>query len=214
MKVKAGIGHFLGITLLLAGASRPAASQSVSSAWVGDAPIVESVDEIMARDAAIASSSSPKVPVRPRLRRTLAGGAVPSPAAGSNIARSPQIAGPLLPQTLGTSFLAVQSSESAFIPPDTMGCVGPTQILVCVNGRIKLFDRSGTLDTTVLNVTTDSFFSSVRGTTSASDCRVRFDPDSKRWFVVMINTPSTNNRIMIAVSKTATITSSSQFFFY
>jgi len=210
--MRAAIGHFLAVGLVLAGAAPSARTQEDTSAWVGDAPIIENVADILARDAAVPASVSG--PVRARLRKSQGGGPAPAPAIEPLSAAVPSITGPLAPQTVGTSFLAVQSSESPFIPPDTMGAVGPTQIVVCVNGRIKVFDRAGTLDPTVLNVSTDAFFSSVRNGTSASDCRVRFDPDSKRWFVSMINTPSTNNRVMIAVSQGATITPASFFSFY
>ncbi len=105
--------------------------------------------------------------------------------------------------TVGNSFLAAQSSESGFVPPDTMGDVSPTQVLVCVNGRIKAFKRDGTLD--VLNTTTDAFFLSVRNGSSTSDPRVRWDPLAQRWIVVIINVSNQNNRIMLAVSNGPTI---------
>jgi hypothetical protein len=104
-----------------------------------------------------------------------------------------------------------------------MGSVGPSQILVCINGRIKLFDRTGKLDNTVLNITTDAFFASVitppppppsTVTYDSSDCRVRYDRDSQRWYVVMIDTVPSNNRIMIAVSSQSTITAANYFSFY
>src|SRR5579862_2700595 len=104
MNLKAGIGHSLGILLLLAGASSPAASQSGASAWVGKAPIVETVAQIMARDAASPSSSTVSVQPRRRLSRPPAPGAVPSAASQQEIAGTAHIAGPFLPQTVGTSF--------------------------------------------------------------------------------------------------------------
>src|SRR5437870_13533716 len=60
------------------------------------------------------------------------------------------------PQTIGTSFLGAKVSESGLIPPDSMGEVGPTQILICENGRIKVFDKNGVPGG--LNETTDPFF--------------------------------------------------------
>ncbi len=42
---------------------------------------------------------------------------------------------PLAPQPLGTSFTGATLSESGFVPPDSMGAVGPTQYVVLVNGR-------------------------------------------------------------------------------
>ena len=55
---------------------------------------------------------------------------------------APQAMGPRNPQTVGTTFKGVGLSESGYIPPDSMGDVGPTQILMHVNGRIKVFDKS------------------------------------------------------------------------
>ena len=43
----------------------------------------------------------------------------------------------------GTSFLGADFGDSGFVPPDSMGAVGPTQILVDVNGRLRVFDKSG-----------------------------------------------------------------------
>src|SRR5574337_567816 len=121
-------------------------------------------------------------------------------------------ASPLLytPQTVGTSFLGPKLSESLFVPPDSIGAVGPSQVLVIANGRIKVFDKSGVLGG--LNVTTDTFFASVR-TASASDPHVRYDRLSGRWFVTMIDV-ATVNRVLIAVSSSSTITNTSSFTFF
>ena len=75
------------------------------------------------------------------------------------------------PQTVGTGFLAVSLSpptfpESGSIPPDSMGDVGPSQILVGVNGRIKVFDKTGVLGG--LDSDMDVFFNSVRNSDLAS----------------------------------------------
>ena len=51
----------------------------------------------------------------------------------------------LSPQTIGTNFQTVTLTgltESASIPPDPMGDVGPTQILAATNGRIKVSTRA------------------------------------------------------------------------
>src|SRR5262249_49325122 len=118
---------------------------------------------------------------------------------------------PRLPQAAGVNFLGIQISESPFIPPDSMGAVGPTQFLAIANGRIKVFDRQGNLGT--LNADTDVFFHSVLNGSSMSDPRARFDRLSQRWFITAINV-STPNRVLIAVSSSATITDTSSFTFY
>src|SRR5205823_5428858 len=116
-------------------------------------------------------------------------------------------------QTSGTNFLGPVYANSGFLPPDSMGAVGPSQIVVGVNGWIRTYDKkNGTADF-ALNTTMDNFFASVRNLSTTSDPRVIFDRLSQRWFVSMINT-STPNRILLAVSSGATITSAGSFTFY
>jgi PKD repeat protein len=124
----------------------------------------------------------------------------------------PPNAGPFNPQTVGTGFLGAQLSESGFIPPDSMGAVGPSQFLVCVNGRIKVFDKNGNLGP--LNADTDVFFNSVQTPGSGtSDPHVRYDRLSGRWFITMIDVAATN-RVLIAVSSGPTISGTSSFTFF
>jgi len=96
-----------------------------------------------------------------------------------------------------------------------MGAVGPTQILVGVNGRIRTFNKSTGAADGVLNATMDSFFGSVRSGISTSDPRVRYDRLAGRWFVIMINV-STPNRVLLAVSDGGILTQSTvwTFFFF
>jgi hypothetical protein len=118
---------------------------------------------------------------------------------------------PFAPQTVGVSFLGADKTESPFRPPDTMGAVGPSQVLVFVNGRIKVFSKTGTLG--ALNSSTDTFFNAVRNGSSVSDPRVRYDRLSGRWFLSII-TVSTPNKVCLAVSNGSTITSATSFTFF
>ncbi len=94
-----------------------------------------------------------------------------------------------------------------------MGAVGPTQVLVYVNGRIKVFDKTGVLG--ALNVTTDTFFDTVRNGFGTTDPHVRYDRLSGRWFLTMINVETANsNRVLIAVSSGSTITDTTSFTFF
>lgn len=121
--------------------------------------------------------------------------------------------GPLTPQTVGTSFLGAQLSDTiGYVPPDSMADVGTSQIVVCVNGRIRTFNKSGVADG-ALDTTTDNFFTSVLGGSSTSDPRVRFDRLSGHWFITMI-TVNTPNFVLVAVSSGPTITSTSSFTFF
>ena len=139
----------------------------------------------------------------------------------------PKVAGPAAPQqrtgkaaitpsqavTPGpTNFLGAQLSESNFIPPDSMGAVGPSQILVSVNGRIKVFDKQGTLGG--LDVTDSAFWESVSNDVEPTDPGVEYDRLSHRWIVSAINVENTNNRVMLAVSNGPTITDETSFSFY
>jgi hypothetical protein len=122
---------------------------------------------------------------------------------------------PLNPQTPGTSFKGVTVSESGFIPPDSMGDIGPTQILFAENGRVKVFDRNGVLG--ALNVTDSTFFASVLAVNEeVTDPQVRYDRLSQRWFVTMLSLPATAiaNKILIAVSSGPTITDTTSFTFF
>jgi IPT/TIG domain len=117
-------------------------------------------------------------------------------------------------QTLGTNFTGATISDTpGFVPPDTMGAVGPTQYLVTVNGRFRSFNKTTGLADGALNVDPDVFFSSVRSDVT-SDPRVRYDRLSGRWFITMIDVNGTNNRILLAVSSGGTIASASSFTFF
>jgi len=111
------------------------------------------------------------------------------------------------------SFTGATLAETNAFPPDTMGAVGPTQFLMAVNGRIRVFNKStgakGELDADI-----DSFFNSVRGGLATTDPQVRYDRLSGRWFVLIINIATGNNRVMLAVSDGATISSATVWTFY
>ena len=208
---------FLGGPARAGNGSDPA--ETVGVPWTGEPGVTETVAEIMEREA-----RAPKIPTLPG--ETGAPGRRPAPI-GVNPA-SPAVpqwpfqaggalasqVGPLAPQTVGTNFKAISllsPNESQFLPPDSMGGVGPTQILAIANGRIKVFDRTGVLGG--LNVTDGNFFASVTGPSGVTDPQIRYDRLSGRWFVTELTTTSPN-RILIAVSSGPTITSTSSFTFF
>jgi hypothetical protein len=113
----------------------------------------------------------------------------------------------------GTSFLGADSGDSGFIPPDSMGSVGPTQIVVFVNGLIRVYDKQGNV--VALNDVSDSdFWSSVSNGSEPTDPGVEYDRLSQRWILSAINTTNTNNRVMLAVSDGPEITDETDFTFY
>ncbi len=116
-----------------------------------------------------------------------------------------------LPQTVGTTFDGDLLSETAgFIPPDSDGDVGPTQVVVTSNGRLKVFSKAGVVGG--LNTTTDNFFASVRSA-GTSDTHVRYDRLTQRWFLTVIDV-ATPNKVLIAVSSGSNITSMASFTFF
>ncbi|MFZ1322921.1 MAG: hypothetical protein WAT71_15295 [Ignavibacteria bacterium] len=116
------------------------------------------------------------------------------------------------PQTIGANFQGPKLSESGYIPPDTQGDVGPTQALVCANGRIKVYSKAGVVGG--LNSDLDVFFNSVRNGSGISDPHIRYDRLTQRWYVVAINTQSAPNRIVIARSSGPTISNLASFTFF
>jgi hypothetical protein len=100
----------------------------------------------------------------------------------------------------------------AFVPPDTMGDVGPSNVVVVINNWIKVWDRNGNLG--ALNAHLDTFFNSVRNGFSVGDSRVKYDRLSQRWIITTFNTANSNNRICIAVSDGPNLTAGTVWTFY
>src|SRR3954447_9014515 len=112
-------------------------------------------------------------------------------------------------------------NDSGAYPPDTQGDIGPTQFISMVNGRVRSYNKATGVADGALNADTDIFWSSVMTPGAgnfSSDPHIRYDRLSGRWFAVMIDVPggtgSQENRIMLAVSDGATITSSTNFHFF
>ncbi|MGB8507584.1 MAG: lamin tail domain-containing protein [Pyrinomonadaceae bacterium] len=136
---------------------------------------------------------------------------------GGSLRTPPQTVVPYAPQTTSTSFTGATLADTGAFPPDTMGAVGPTQYVVFVNGRVRTFNKTTGVADGVINADSDVFFSSVLtpvpagGVNFTSDPNVRYDRLSRRWFLTIIDVPSsttstigdTPNRILIAVSDAA-----------
>ncbi|MCO5295522.1 MAG: hypothetical protein M9921_01560 [Fimbriimonadaceae bacterium] len=190
--------------------------------WVGERGINETVDEIMARQRATPNFQTPppyymgpeheidRWWIKPNPDSPKVSQWPPAPRGAQKAERGG--GGRYTPQPVGTDFLGATLPESGYLPPDSNGAVGPTQILVVVNGRIKVFDRNGSVGP--LNTSTSTFFNSVRNGAGVSDPQVRYDRLSGRWFVLMITTVNQNNRIVLAVSSGPTITGMASFTFF
>lgn len=184
--------------------------------WTGERGITETVAQIMERER----NAPPVDASRPRETKpwldysSVPPKASPDAPVVAQWPPAPAVIGlraPLNPQTVGTSFKGVGVSKSGYIPPDSMGDVGPTQILMHVNGRIKVFDKAGVLGP--LNASDATFWSPVAA--GISDPEVRYDRLSGRWFILAITIAETvNNKIVLAVSSGPTITGMASFTYY
>lgn len=192
---------------------------------MGEAPITETTDDIQSRtDSRSAELRLLNYVEHPRRNQQPQRDHLPQhPDALSGAQWPPDSTHPFpffsssfFPQATPTpslSFTAGTLSQIGSFPPDTMGAVGPTQFLMAVNGRIRVFSKTtgvvGDLDTDI-----DSFFNSVRGGETTTDPRVLYDRLSGRWLVLIINAAAANNRLMLAVSDSATITAATAWSFY
>jgi uncharacterized repeat protein (TIGR01451 family) len=132
--------------------------------------------------------------------------------------------------TIGLNQQLSSGSTNGFIPPDTMGSVGPNHIVEMINGSFRVFSKttgallpgSSSLDgfwtgpagQTIppLPAPTNACCSSPSCSNFTFDPRIVFDPVSNRWFAASIdadcvanNAPGVygGNRIYVAVSATS-----------
>src|SRR2546427_443771 len=114
--------------------------------------ISETVGEIMARQALVPPGTpsfvrevnpANEVPPPPKHDNPNAPSVSQWPPEESSTLAAEQI---LSPQSIGVNFKAIAFGETpGYVPPDTMGDVGSTQILTVTNGRIKVFSKAGVL---------------------------------------------------------------------
>jgi hypothetical protein len=192
---------------------------------VTDAPIQRSTAELMADQAVRPANQNlsyrmlkQEFEIEGRENRPEAPGAIEAsqwPLAEKSLAGEPELGAP---QTLGTQFDgATGPTETGAFPPDTMGAVGPTQVAIFLNGRLRTFNKTTGVADGIINADSDVFFASVMTPPLAgevvftSDPMVRFDRLSNRWFLNIIDvvlnaaTGATTraNRVLIAVSDAA-----------
>lgn len=109
------------------------------------------------------------------------------------------------------SFDAVNLNDitQGWRPPDPMMACGTKQLMVTVNGRIRVFDK--TTGAQQYDINADVFFQDVRGGSNAVDPRVVYDVTSQRWFISSITNSFSNNRVLIAVSSSSVLTPQTTF---
>ncbi len=106
--------------------------------------------------------------------------------------------------TIGLNFTAsTLFVDSFFIPPDTMGAVGPDHIVEFINGRYSVYRKSDGVR--VQTSSLDEFWraAGVSFSSSPFDPRMLFDPSSQRWFASSADNQSADNDFLVAVSKSS-----------
>ncbi len=83
----------------------------------------------------------------------------------------------------------LNSNGNTFIPPDTMGAVGPRHVVQLINGEFVVFDK--TTGAQVERRPLDSFWTTRAGLAIVNngrfDPRIVYDPVSERWFALSIH---------------------------
>jgi len=127
--------------------------------------------------------------------------AMANPAYASSANLSPPIGnGPDLAQTPTDEIFGLQVTDTAgFVPPDTMGAVGPTQFLFSVNDHLRAYGKN-TPHTQIFDFDEVAFWGSTANAAGVSDTHVRYDRNTQRWFITEIDVPTGNNHILLAVS--------------
>ncbi|GAO40169.1 hypothetical protein SCH01S_45_00120 [Sphingomonas changbaiensis NBRC 104936] len=116
------------------------------------------------------------------------GTALLSAAAVSVLGASPSAAATILQKFDGVSLRDFITASNGFgtTPPDMAGAVSNTHVMQVVNGGVAIFDRSGNR---LSYQRTDQFISAagvpVSFQNSPFDPRLKYDPNSKRFFGVM-----------------------------
>ena len=198
----------------------------VGQPWTGSAGIQRTTRAIMQQAPAHHPTRAvPEFNAHPKLQPNpnAPGRSSDKPATAAAVPTAPKLA-------VGTSFTGATLAEEqlgagGFVPPDSMGAVGPSQFLVAVNGKVKVLSKTGSVGQ--LNTDLNTFFSSVMspapagGETDTTDPRVRYDTLSGKWFVTCIDVSfdslgnvQGNNRILMAVSDGPTITNSTVWTFF
>lgn len=119
---------------------------------------------------------------------------------------------------VGSNFTGSTLSNTGndFIPPDTMGAIGPNYFTEFLNNSYRVYDRnSGSVaqSKTALQFWTDAGVSVSQNTNdNLTDPRIIYDHDSARWFAAYIDIVNGNsanpNNFLLAVSNSADPTGS------
>ncbi len=92
------------------------------------------------------------------------------------------------------------ADPGSYIPPDLYIAAGPTHIIGTDNGRIRIWDKNGTL---VKSIISDTWFSSTVNSASTFDPKVLYDHFAKRWIMVWLDQDDATARGYYLVSVSA-----------
>ena len=118
---------------------------------------------------------------------------------------------PASAQVIGQQFTGSSRAQSGFIPPDTMGAVGPNHFIELINGRYVVYPKfainnaNGTR-TPLFASSLNAFWANAGATHTgafAFDPRIVYDPFSQRFFAASVDNQRGNNFFMLAVSRTS-----------
>jgi hypothetical protein len=143
-------------------------------------------------------------PLRPRKERQPVATAIDSnqiqnASVASLRTISPQPQSVVLPVMVST-FPGGQDNGTS-IPPDTSGAVGPQHVFNPLNDNVSIFDRHGSLLSTL---PLDDFWAALGLNGSTFDPRVVYDPYEKRFvFVTMADAGQPTSSLYVAVSETS-----------
>ena len=216
--------RILGAAIVLVAFASHAHAQQAGVRWTGAAAATRATADLLAAEAASppAAVAAREALSRHNIPSAAARRANPASPAYPTSQPNPHKAAPTATDGAATarvagvaqSFPGITFAQSGgFVPPDAHGDVGPTQVLAAVNARLRTIDKTTGAADGILDVGANTFFAPVRGASTVSDQRVIFDRLARRWLLVA-NTTSLPNRILIAASDSAFITPSTAWSLY
>ncbi len=176
----------------------------------------ESVAALATRLLPPCPPAPPPAPVGPNPTQNpnaLSGAFFPN-ASASNSLSSPA-------QTVASTFVAGDQSINASwvgTPPNTMGCVGPTQFVAAIDPTLTSYTKAGIRDN-VFDLQPDSFLNLDGDFNSIADMsnpHIYYDAQSNRWYYIALNDDANslnklNNGFSIWVSDSGILSNASKF---
>ena len=110
----------------------------------------------------------------------------------------------VLALNIDLSFTGSSLLSTGFIPPDTMGAVGPDQFVELINGRYSVYRNTDGVR--VQTSTLNDFWRNagvVPAGSFAFDPRVTYDTSSARWFAASVDNSGGPNNFLVAVSNSS-----------